>query len=196
MKKHFLFLATLVLGFGQLFADQVTFSLADLRATLPSDNTKVEVPYTWKVSPYHVSVTIAKKDGTTGTLSIADPTTLTNYTLTVNIAGEGSLNGATITTNPTSQAANISASNGSYENGTWAPAESGINSVTFTPTSNFRLSSLTVDYTPDSGYTPDVPITPADALVGPFELHLLKALPLTQAQTNTSLIWLQESTTL
>ena len=159
MKKHFLFLATLVLGFGQLFADQVTFSIADLRATLPSNNTNVEVPYTWKVSPYHVSVTIAKKDGGTGTLKIADPTTLTNYTLTVNIAGKGSLDGATITTNPTSQAANISASNGSYESGTWAPAESGINSVTFTPTGNFRLSSLTVDYTPDSGYTPDVPAT-------------------------------------
>ena len=140
MKKHFLFLASLVLGFGQLFADQVTFSLADLRATLPSGNTNVEVPYTWKVSPYHVSVTIAKKDGTTGTLSIANATTLTNYTVTVNIAGEGSLDGATITTNPATQAANVSASNGSYENGTWAPAEGGIKSVTFTPTSTFRMT--------------------------------------------------------
>jgi len=176
MKKHFLFLATLVLGFGQLFADQVTFSLTDLRATLPSGNTNVEVPYTWKVSPYHVSVTIAKKDGSTGTLAIANPTTLTNYTLTVNIAGEGSLNGATITTNPTSQAANISASNGTYENGTWAPAESGINSVTFTPTGAFRLASLTVDYTPDSGYTPDVPVTGGDPLVGPFEATPIESL--------------------
>ena len=157
MKKHFLFLASLVLGFGQLFADQVTFSLADLRATLPSGNTNVEVPYTWKVSPYHVSVTIAKKDGTTGTLSIANATTLTNYTVTVNIAGEGSLDGATITTNPATQAANVSASNGSYENGTWAPAEGGIKSVTFTPTSTFRMTQIAVDYTPDSNYTPDDP---------------------------------------
>ena len=70
MKKHFLFLASLVLGLGQLFADEVTFSIADLRASLPSGNTSVEVPYTWKLSPYHVSDTIAKKDGTTGTLGI------------------------------------------------------------------------------------------------------------------------------
>ena len=167
MKKHFLFLASLVLGFGQLFADQVTFSLADLRATLPSGNTNVEVPYTWKVSPYHVSVTIAKKDGSTGTLAIANTTTLSNYTLTVNIAGEGSLDGATITTNPASQAANVTASNGSYENGTWAPAEGGANSVTFTPTGTFRMTEIKVDYTPDSGYTPDIPS--AGGFTEPFE---------------------------
>ncbi|MBO7069278.1 MAG: Ig-like domain-containing protein, partial [Bacteroidaceae bacterium] len=166
MKKFYLILASLVLGLGQLFADQVTFSLADLRATLPSGNTNVEVPYTWKVSPYHVSVTIAKKDGTTGTLAIANTTTLTNYTLTVNIAGEGSLDGATITTNPTTQAANLSASNGSYENGTWTPAEGGINSVTFTPTGTFRMTQIVVDYTPDSGYTPDVPV---GGFTEPFE---------------------------
>jgi len=35
MKKFFLFLATLMLGFGQLFADEVTFSVSDLMATLP-----------------------------------------------------------------------------------------------------------------------------------------------------------------
>ena len=167
MKKHFLFLATLVLGFGQLFADQVTFSIADLRATLPSNNTKVEVPYTWKVSPYHVSVTIAKKDGTTGTLSIANPTTLTNYTLTVTVAGAGTLDGITVTA-PTGLNA-LEASTGTYTSGTWTP-EGTTSTVTFTPTSNFRLTQIAVDYTPDSGYTPDVPVDPTgDPLVGPFE---------------------------
>ena len=157
MKKHFLFLATLVLGFGQLFADQVTFSIADLRATLPSNNTKVEVPYTWKVSPYHVSVTIAKKDGTTGTLSIANPTTLTNYTLTVTVAGAGTLDGITVTA-PTGLNA-LEASTGTYTSGTWTP-EGTTSSVTFTPTGAFRLTQIAVDYTPDGGYTPDVPTQP------------------------------------
>ncbi|MBQ4229628.1 MAG: Ig-like domain-containing protein, partial [Bacteroidaceae bacterium] len=156
MKKHLLILASLVLGLGQVFADQVTFSLADLRASLPSGNTNVEVPYTWKVSPYHVTVTIAKKDGTTGTLGIADPTTLTNYTLTVKVAGAGKLNGITVTTNPPSQSANVTASTGTYASGSWTPEGSTTN-VTFTPTGTFRLKSLTVNYTPDSGYTPDVP---------------------------------------
>ena len=158
-----------MLGFGQLFADQVTFSLADLRASLPSGYTNVEVPYTWKVSPYHVSVTIAKKDGTTGTLAIANTTTLTNYTVTVNIGGEGSLDGATISTSPASQAANVSASNGSYENGTWAPAEGGIKSVTFTPNNTFRMTQIVVDYTPDPDYNPNVPVSPTATMGDPIE---------------------------
>ena len=158
MKKHFLFLASLVLGLGQVFADQVTFSLADLRASLPSGNTNVEVPYTWKVSPYHVSVTIAKKDGSTGTLGITNTTTLTNYTLTVNIAGEGTLDGITVSAATGVNA--LEASTGTYASGTWTPAEgTPTSTVTFTPSSNFRMNSLTVDYTPDSGYTPDVPAT-------------------------------------
>lgn len=61
MKKFFLLLTTLVLGFGQLFADEVSFAASDLRATLPSDNSNISIPYTWKTSPYHVSVNIAKK---------------------------------------------------------------------------------------------------------------------------------------
>ena len=165
MKKHFLFLATLVLGLGQLFADEVTFSLADLRASL-SGNTSVEVPYTWKVSPYHVSVTIAKKDGTTGTLGIASPTNLGSYTITVQAAGEGTLDGIKITTNPTSQSANATASTGTYASGTWTP-EGATSSVTFTPTgATFRLTQIAVEYTPDEGYTPDVP---AGGFTEPFE---------------------------
>ncbi|MBR4186918.1 MAG: Ig-like domain-containing protein [Bacteroidaceae bacterium] len=166
MKKHFLFLATLVLGLGQLFADGVTFSLAELRATLPSGNTKVAVPYTWKVSPYHVTATIAKQDGTEGELSIANSTNFKNYTITVTVAGEGKLNGVTFT-GTTSYLGNATASTGTYASGTWAPAEGTTpNSVTFTTTNNFPISKFVVDYTPDSGYTPDVPGT---GFTEPFE---------------------------
>ena len=66
MKKHFLFLATLVFGLGQLFADNVTFDVSDLRASLPEGNTNIALPYAWKTSPYHVTATIEKTDGTTG----------------------------------------------------------------------------------------------------------------------------------
>ena len=67
MKKHLLILASLVLGIGQLFADNVTFSVSELKSTLPSSNTNIATPYAWKVSPYHVTATIAKQDGSEGT---------------------------------------------------------------------------------------------------------------------------------
>ena len=157
MKKFFLLLTTLVLGFGQLFADEVTFSASELRESLlPSGNTNVSLPYTWKVSPYHVSVTIAKKDGTTGTQGIADPANLTNCTLTINIGGAGTLDGVSVTA-PTGVNV-LEASSGTYNNGTWTP-EGATHSVTFTPAGNFRMSSLTVNYTPDEDYKPDVPVT-------------------------------------
>lgn len=160
MKKHFLFLATLVLGLGQLFADEVTFSLAELRATIPSGNTKVAVPYTWKVSPYHVTATIAKQDGTEGELSIANSTNFKNYTITVTVAGEGTLNKVTFS-GTTNQLGNATANTGTYASGTWAPAEGTTpNSVTFTTTNNFPISKFVVDYTPDSGYTPEIPVDP------------------------------------
>lgn len=157
MKKHFLFLASLVLGLGQLFADNVTFSLAELRATLPSSNTKVAVPYTWKVSPYHVTATIAKQDGTEGVLSIAQTTNFKNYTITVAVAGEGKLNKVTFS-GTTSKFGNATASIGTYASGTWTAEEgTSTNSVTFTTTNDFPITKFVVDYTPDSGYTPDVP---------------------------------------
>ena len=157
MKKHLLFLATLVLGLGQLFADNVTFSLAELRATLPSSNTKVAVPYTWKVSPYHVTATIAKQDGTEGVLSIAQTTNFKNYTITVAVAGEGKLNKVTFS-GTTSKFGNATASIGTYASGTWTAEEgTSTNSVTFTTTNDFPITKFVVDYTPDSGYTPDVP---------------------------------------
>ena len=157
MKKHFLFLATLVLGLGQLFADEVTFSVGDLKASLPASNTNIAVPYAWKTSPYHVTATIEKTDGTTGTLGVSTVIALNaNYKVTVSVAGAGTLNSIKFTTNPTSQSANATASTGTFASGTWTP-EGATSSVTFTATSNFRLTQIVVDYTPDSGYTPDVP---------------------------------------
>lgn len=102
MKKNLLalFVAVLAMAATNVWAEQVTFSLAGLRATLPDGNSNVEVPYVWSVSSHQVTVTIAKKDGTTGTLAIANTTTLTNYTITVSVPTGGSLDGITITTNP------------------------------------------------------------------------------------------------
>ena len=155
MKKHFLFLAALVLGMGQLFADNVTFSASDLRATLPQGNTNIAIPYTWKTAPYHVTVTIEKQDGTEATLAVGTTINLGNtYKFTVAAAGAGTLNSIKITTNPTSQAANATASTGTYSGGTW---EGSANSVTFTCTGTFRLTQISVDYTPDDSYTPELP---------------------------------------
>ena len=157
MKKHFLFLATLVLGLGQLFADNVTFSVSDLRATLPSDNTNIAIPYAWKTSPYHVTVNIAKQDGTEASLAVGSYINMNNaYQFTVSVAGAGTLNGIKITTNPTSQAVKLTVNTGTYTSPNWTP-EGETNSVTFTVTGTFRVTQIAVDYTPDSGYTPDVP---------------------------------------
>ena len=167
MKKHFLFLASLVLGLGQLFADDVTFNASDLKATLPSDNSKIEIPYTWKVAPYHVSVNIAKQDGTEASLAVGSTINLTSaYQFTVSVAGEGVISGIKITTNPATQSANATASVGSYDGGTWTPAiGAATNSVTFTCTGTFRLTSIAVEYTPDPNYDPGTPVDPNE----PFE---------------------------
>ncbi|MBR6030742.1 MAG: Ig-like domain-containing protein [Bacteroidaceae bacterium] len=163
MKKHFLFLASLVLGLGQLFADEVTFSVSDLKASLPASNTNIETPYAWKTSPYHVTATIEKTDGTSATLGVSTVIALNaNYKVTVSVAGAGTLNSIKFTTNPASQNANATASTGTFASGTWTP-EGATSSVTFTATGNFRLTQIAVDYTPDSGYTPDVP---AEATMG------------------------------
>ena len=104
MKKHLLFLATLVLGLGQVYADEVTFSVGDLKASLPASNTNIAVPYAWKTSPYHVTATIEKTDGTTGTLGVSQVIPLNaNYKVTVSVAGAGTLNSIKFTTNPTTR---------------------------------------------------------------------------------------------
>ena len=165
MKKHFLLLASLVLGLGQLFADQVAFKVSDLKASLPSDNTNIAIPYAWKTSPYHVTATIAKQDASTvDKLGVSNVIVLdATYQITVKAAGEGTLDGISFTTNPAGQKSNATASTGTFANGTWTP-EGTTNSVTFTLTGTFRLTQITVDYTPDDGYTP-----PTDGFTEPFE---------------------------
>lgn len=160
MKKFFLFLATLMLGFGQLFADEVTFSVSDLMATLP-EGKKISLPYAWKPSPYHVTATIANADDTPGDFTVANPMGLKGtHKITVAVAGEGSLNGVKFTTNPANQNANATASTGSYASGTWTPGQNEkTNTVTFTCTGNFRLTKIDVDYTPDETVNPDVPVS-------------------------------------
>ena len=158
MKKFFLLLTTLVLGFGQLFADEVTFSASDLRATLQG-NTSIAIPYTWKVSPYHVSVNIAKQNATEASLGVGNTINMNNtFQFTVSIAGSGTLNSIKIYTSPNGHVGNATASTGTYSSGTWDP-EGDTRSVTFTVSGNFNLSMITVDYTPDEDYKPDVPVT-------------------------------------
>ena len=164
MKKHLLILASLVFGIGQLFAeaDPVTFSFSDLAASLPEGNKQIEVPYTWTVSPGHVSATIAKLDGTEGTLRIATKTNLKGHTLTVTVAGEkGELNEVNFT-GTSATLVNVTVNTGTYTTGTgtstWESSK-GTKSVTFTTTDNFTIQKFEVGYTPDESYTPDVPVT-------------------------------------
>ena len=165
MKKHLLILASLVFGIGQLFAetDPVTFSFSELNASLPQGGKKVNVPYTWTVSPGHVSATIAKQDGTEGTMNIAAKQNLKGYTLTVTVAGEkGELN-EVIFTGIEKTIGNVIVNTGTYTtsgtSGTWETSKEGTKSVTFTTTDNFTIQEFKVNYTPDENFTPDVPAT-------------------------------------
>lgn len=166
MKKHLLILASLVFGIGQLFAetDPVTFSFSELNASLPQGGKKVNVPYTWTVSPGHVSATIAKLDGTGGPMNIATNQNLKGYTLTVTVAGEGKLNNVKFT-GIEKTIGNVKANTGTYTtsgtSGTWETSEEGTKSVTFTTTTteNFTIQKFEVGYTPDENFTPDVPVT-------------------------------------
>ncbi|MBO7168338.1 MAG: hypothetical protein J6V61_06300, partial [Bacteroidaceae bacterium] len=94
-----------------------------MRATLPQGSTKIDVPYTWKHSDGHVTIDIAKQDGTTGSPTVSTVIGLdATYQMTVNVAGtRGTLNGITLTTNPAAQKANATANTGTYSNGTWTP---------------------------------------------------------------------------
>ena len=144
----------LVLGMCQLFADNVTFSVSDLRSALPSGNTNISLPYSWKTAPYHVSVDIANQDGTGGSLSVTSPFSIpTTCQFTVSVAGKGTLDKIKISTNPASQTANVSASTGTYTSPSWVP-NGETNSVTFTVNGTFRLTQIYVEYTPDDSYTP------------------------------------------
>lgn len=166
-QKVLTLLVLLITAATGAWADEVTFSVGELKNSLPSGNTSVEIPYEWTVSSQQPKVTIAMKDGTTGTLSVSQVLSLNaNYTMTVSVPTGGSIDGITITTNPASQAGNISASTGTYSDRTWTPGEGDVTSVTFTPTGTFRLTQIVVVYTPapaPAGYSVTMPQDTPDA---------------------------------
>ena len=141
------------------WADEVTFSVGELKNSLPSGNTTIEIPYEWTVSSQQPKVTIARQDGMPGNLSVSTLLPLgKDHTITVSVPTGGSIDGVTFTTNPANQAQNISASTGSCsKKGIWSPGEGDVTSVTFTPTNNFRITDIVVVYSPapaaPAGYT-------------------------------------------
>ena len=147
MKKHFLFLASLVLGLGQLFADNVTFSVSDLKATLPADNTNIDLPYEWNGTPAPVTVTIARQDDLEGLIGVSGVIPLSkDHKIIVAASGAATLNSIKITTNPTNQYNNATASTGEFSKGQWTP-DGDTKEVTFSCTNNFRITQIAVDYT-------------------------------------------------
>ena len=169
MKKLLLILASFVFGLGQVYADEVTFSASELKKTLPSDNSNISIPYTWKTSPYHVTATIAKQDESTATLGVGSYFTLNaTYKITVAVAGAGTLNSISFTTNTPAHRSNATTdAPGTFTSGKWTAAEgTPTSSVTFAMTNTFTLKTIVVDYTPDDSYTPDVPV---GGFTEPFE---------------------------
>ena len=146
MKKHLLFIASLVLGIGQLFADQVTFNVAELSGE------SINLPYTWKKD--QVKVVIGGEGKTSAAINSGRIVLGRDYTITVSVPGEGTLDG--IKFNATTN--NVSPSTGTYASKAWTPGET-TNSVTFDVTNTYQLQALLVTYTPDPNYTPDVPAT-------------------------------------
>ena len=159
MKKQFSLLAALVLSVGQAFADQVSFTSAALYATLPSSNTKVDLPYTWEAAPYRVTVALAKEGTATQSVAASQMSLSKGTELTVSLPG-GTIDAITLTTSSANPVKNFSASVGSYTtesgsvNGTWTPDGGSYSSVTFTLTGTAPLKGITVDYTPGDVVAP------------------------------------------
>ena len=147
MKKHFLFLASLVLGLGQLFAEEVTFSVSDLKASLSGSNTNIDLPYEWNGAPAPVTVTIARQDDLEGLIGVSTVIPLSkDHKITVAASGTVTLNSIKISTNPANQYNNATASTGEFSKGQWTP-DGDTKEVTFSCTNNFRITQIAVDYT-------------------------------------------------
>ena len=148
--KLLLLLALLITAATGAWADEVTFSVAELKNSLPSGNTNLDIPYDWTVSSQQPKVTIARQDDLDGMVSVSTVLPLgKDHKITVSAPTGGSIDGVTFTTNPANQAQNISASTGSCsKKGVWSPGEGDVNSVTFTPTNNFRITDIVVVYSP------------------------------------------------
>lgn len=167
MKKHLLILASLVFGIGQLFADEAIFDASVLWKKLggTGENSQtVTTPYTWEESPGYVKITF---DGE-GTQNVNTGVIPFNKGVSFTVAGTST--GTTISkitftlsTND-GKRNNVSAASGTYSasgiTGTWIP-EGGIStpSITFTTIKGaYNVKSITVEYTPDPDFTPDVPV--------------------------------------
>ena len=165
MKKHLLILASLVLGFGQLFADEVTFDASVLWQKLGGTGSQAQTtttPYTWKASPYYVEVTFdgegSQKVNTASipfsrekSFTVAAATTGTTITKVI------------FTVTKSAQCSNVGAPSGTYSasntTGTWTPEEGTTpSSVTFTTTNSFEVKTIVVEYTP--GEDPDPVVEP------------------------------------
>ena len=156
MKKHFLLLASLVLGLGQLMADEVTFSASALYATLPSGNTKVNLPFVWDGAPAPVTVTLAKEGAETQSVASGQIQFSKDFTITV--ATTGTLDKVTFNATSTTLK-NLSADAGNYASGVWTPdGDNTYSTVTFTTTGTVPVKSITVEYTP-KGNTGSDPVT-------------------------------------
>ena len=166
MKKHLLILASLVFGIGQLFADEAIFDASVLWKKLggTGENSQtVTTPYTWEESPGYVKITF---DGE-GTQNVN--TAVLPFNKGVSFTVAGTTTGTTISKITFTLATNdgkrnnVSAASGTYSasgiTGTWIP-EGGIStpSITFTTIKGaYNVKSITVEYTPDPDFTPDVP---------------------------------------
>ena len=162
MKKHFLFLASLVLGLGQLFADQVQFKVSDLYQKTQS----VTLPYTWKGDSY-VSVVLNGE----GTQTVGDGNITLQSGKSFTVAGTSgtTISQITIVTGSTSQASKLTADCGNYSNsgatGTWTSGEGDApSSVTFTTGGQTSVKTITVEYTPGEPV-----VNPAATMGDPIE---------------------------
>ena len=145
MKKHFLFLASLVLGFGQVFADEVQFKVSDLHQKV----TSVTLPYTWKGDSY---VSVVLNGEGTQTVGEGNITLASGKSFTVAGKSGTTISQITIVTN-TGQASKLTADCGNYSNsgatGTWTSGEGEApSSVTFTTGGSVAVKTITVEYTP------------------------------------------------
>ena len=161
MKKHFLFLASLVLGFGQLFADQVQFKVSDLYNKTQS----VTLPYTWKGDSY---VSVVLNGEGTQTVSEGNISLVSGKSFTVTGTSGTTISKITIVTGNTGQASKLSADCGSYSNsggtGNWNYGEGNAPSaVTFTTGATTAVKTITVEYTPGE------PVVTPEGFTEPFE---------------------------
>ena len=168
MKKHFLFLASLVLGLGQLMAETVEFKVSELYKKA----TSVTLPYTWRGDGY---VSVVLNGSGNQTVSEGAITLEKDQSFTVTGTTPGTtINEVDVITHSGGAKKVTLRPIGSYSStgtkGTWTPGEEEApSSVTITATGNFNLKTVTVTYTPGQAYV-------AEPLVGPFEAKSIESL--------------------